>query len=87
MRKAYQISPYIQVLKWIKENDETIELTDDILSSINPIKFLEKNFSIYGQLTIFLNENFNNFKTYSLDKRDFLKYIKYCFSIYKNKRS
>jgi hypothetical protein len=81
--KKKQISYYL-LMDWIKGND-TIQISEEELANINLLSFLEKNFSTYGYLTIFLNEYFNNFSTYSINKLEFLKYLKHCYKLYQSK--
>lgn len=82
----YKQSPYTLVCNYILQGDDTIELTDDILSSINLVSLTEKNFSNCGKLTVYLNEYFNNMSLYSLNKREFIKYLRYCYKLYKYKK-
>ena len=80
-KKDKKPSPYTLAYRWVT-GDDTIELTEDILKNLNLVSFLEYNFNKFGYLTIYLNEYFNNLSTYSQDKMDFLKYLRYCYKLY-----
>lgn len=51
------------------------KLDDWVVAAINPVMVLCKFGRLRG-LTVFLNEQFNNYTLYSLDKREFLEFLK-----------
>lgn len=75
-KTAPKQSPYQIVNQWLFDGDYMSEIPEEwALKAINPCMFLQ-SFSNLGEVTIFLNDIFNNFSIYQIERIEFFSYLK-----------
>jgi hypothetical protein len=74
-KNAKNRSPYQVLTSWLVTPQTETTLDDWVIKSINPSMVLSM-FSRLGPVTVFINEQFNNFVLYKLDKYEFFQFMK-----------
>lgn len=68
-------SPYTLFKYWLLDGDKNSILNEDIIKSVNKLSILSI-FGNMGEITLYLNENFNNYDIMYLDDLEFYKFLK-----------
>lgn len=68
------LNPFNEFKKWLTCRID-YELDESVISSISYLAALVM-FSRFNDLTVFLNDNFNNYRLVKLDKLEFFKFLK-----------
>jgi hypothetical protein len=72
---------YRSYTRWLFDGSETSPIPEEqeILKYNSPItiQYMLQSFLPNSKMTIYMNKHFNNFHLYSLDKKQFLQYIKH----------
>lgn len=79
--KTNNYSPYTRFKYWLLDNDDNSVLDEDIIKSVNKLSILAM-FGNMGEITLYLNSNYNNYELMYLDDVEFYKFLK---SMIKNK--
>lgn len=73
--KEKKISPYRLFKDWLLNTYPDAELSEDVLKAINPKSVLHM-FGSLGEITIYLDEYFNNFEMMCCDSLEFYKFLR-----------
>ncbi len=69
-------SPYILFNNWLFDGDLETPIPEPwVLRALNPCTILQ-SFSMLNSITVYLDETFNNFNIYQIEKETFFKYLK-----------
>lgn len=69
------ISPYAKFKNWLFDNNPDSELDEITLKSINPLPIMAM-FGTLNEVTIYINDTYNNFDTLKYDHYSFYKMLK-----------